>query len=165
MKSCDESNIFGNDSDTRRKVAVVKEVRRVQAGYQATRTPYQENAARAAARTASPVALTTGGPASDTQTRTSWFGRELKAMTGAARKEENPDGETEETEGEIKEEPTTSREADAEEVDRGRDPGNWGTQEPTREATESSHVPGGTWLSKESMVNSGDIVRSVPGAN
>ncbi|KAJ1103870.1 hypothetical protein NDU88_001291 [Pleurodeles waltl] len=67
-----------------------------------------------------------------------WRGVKSDDGNSTRGKEENDDRGIAETEGEIKEEPTASREADAEEIERGRDPGNCGTQEPTKEATESS---------------------------
>ncbi|KAJ1216962.1 hypothetical protein NDU88_004560 [Pleurodeles waltl] len=73
--------------------------------------------------------------------------------SGTRREEENANGGIAETEGEIKTEPTESCETDAEEIERGRDLGNGEIQEPTKEATESSHVPGGTWLSKDGPIS------------
>ncbi|KAJ1203811.1 hypothetical protein NDU88_007592 [Pleurodeles waltl] len=63
-------------------------------------------------------------------------------------REENADGGAAETERETEEESTKPLQTRAGDTDRGRDPGNWRTQEPMKEATKPSHVPGGAWLSK-----------------
>ncbi|KAJ1178073.1 hypothetical protein NDU88_003322 [Pleurodeles waltl] len=93
----------------------------------------------------------------------------MKRDDGRNAGKENADGGTAETERETEEESTKQLQTSAEDSDRGRDPGNWRTQEPTKETTKLRHVPGGAWLSKKldfqakEFVVDGELVAVEPG--
>ncbi|KAJ1093086.1 hypothetical protein NDU88_006195 [Pleurodeles waltl] len=73
---------------------------------------------------------------------------DMKRDNGKNEEEDNADEGRCETERETEEQLQKQLQTTAEDPDRGRDTGNWRTQEPTKETTELRHVPGGAWLSK-----------------